>query len=868
MTVATTTLSQVADVTEQVSDSTVFNALAESVTIAGDGPSLSLGGGDLNLAGGQVLKASPVVTAAVTAERPIGLDYRPPEAKAYDQKTDIPSNALDAKDFPSIDAWLDACVAQGVPGKIGSGTYVVDGEPRYSPVGIYGYGETPPKFVAQNVDCWLYLKSDDVTLKGLAFEGFGQVLGGSVALSDGAPYHSTTTYAFDRFDPAKGGLAMDVPATTSTVGPAVTITDCEFVNCENAFMFVSDTTQMGAVNFHGNTLVGTYGMLNIFSTLWTEVNATYNEWGDATGDRAQPGLKSNGVQTGIAIGTDKTIYIEGHSTKLNITNNYAHDIDSLSRYDDTNAAVFVDARGVISAERGDNVISFNRIEHLRGLLGQEDSNAIYAKAHGLIIQGNWIEDSGAAYYTSAKNGSEATGVLIKPLHDGVHDDVASDIEVIGNTFVDMPTAPAGIVKDLAVIKISEAVGDSKIAFNTFIGGGNLSTSSSAGIIRVYGDVEKFAVVGNHFVDVALASGANAVVFQELIGTSSSMVEVSNNSAEKSVGAYSSDARWFNFTSKTPGALVTGLNVLEGGYKMLSSRAGVTTTTSQSYDAPTVVITPESVTAKDLRIADLQTLSASGAVVDAFVQASDARFSVHDGGLYLKAGQSVDFAKEPVVELILVTRDSDGWTGVVLNLTAAGVVGAALEVEITQLTQIAENSSSEIKVAQIGLTGGIEGAAYSTSDARFFVRDGALYLKSGAGLDYEKASQIAVGVTATLGDAKFVETVNVQVKDVNEAPTAISVGNLVSVTENTIVETKIATLTVSDPDKASSFRQFSYVVDDARFYVKDGDLYLKAGQVVDFEKASTIVVNVTASDGTGSVKTSVSVKVNDVVETSP
>jgi len=847
-------------------NSTVFADVAGGVNVSGDGPSLALSDGALNVNAAKVLSTAPAPAAPVTIDHPVGLDYRPPEAKAYDARSDIPSNALDAKDFPSVDAWLDACVTQGLPGKIGSGTYVVDGEPRYAPTGIYGYGDTPPKFVAENVDCWLYLKSDDVTIKGVAFEGFGQVLGGSVALTDGSPYHSTTTYAFDRFDPEKTGLAMDVPATTSTVGPAVTITDCEFVNCENAFMFVSDTTQMGEVNFHGNTLVGTYGMLNIFSPLWTEVNATYNEWSDATGDRAQPGLKSNGVQTGFAIGTDKTIYVEGHSTYLNITNNYAHDIDSLSRYDDTNAAVFVDVRGVISAERGDNIISFNQIEHLRGLLGQEDSNAIYAKAHGLIIEGNYIEDSGAAYYSASKNGSEATGVLVKPLHDGVHKDVASDIEVIGNTFVDMPTALAGLVKDLAVIKISEAVGDSKIAFNTFIGGGNLSTSASAGIIRVYGDIDNFAVVGNKFVDVALAAGANAVVFQELIGDSSSVLEVSNNTAEKSSGAYSSDARWFNFTSKTPGALITGLNVLEGGYKMMSSRAGTDTTVKQTYDTPTVTLEPEISPPKDLRIADLHTLDASGKMIDALVQANDPRFVVHDSGLYLKAGQSIDFAKEPIVELVLVTRDASGWTGVVLNLTATGVVGAALEVEVSQLTQVAENSATEIRVASLGLTGGVSGATYTTDDTRFTVHDGGLYLKAGAGLDYETAAKASVNVTASLGEARFVETVQVKVKDVNEAPTAITAGAVAAVVENTKVETKIATLTVSDPDSAAAFRQYTYSVDDPRFYVKGSDLYLKAGQVVDYEAAQSLTVTVKASDGAGSVKTTLTVKVSDVADT--
>src|SRR4051794_20203312 len=192
--------------------------------------------------------------AAKTAVRPAGLEYRPVEK--YDWHTDIPAGALDAKNFPSIDAWLDACIAQDRPGKISSGTFHVDGLPHYAPKGIYGYGDTPPKFVAENVDCWLYLKDHSVTLKGLEFQGFGQVLGGAVELSDGSPHHSTTKYGFDRFlTPEQGGTALELQtaASTHTVGPDVDISGCKFVNCENAFTFVSDTTQMGRIDFNNNS---------------------------------------------------------------------------------------------------------------------------------------------------------------------------------------------------------------------------------------------------------------------------------------------------------------------------------------------------------------------------------------------------------------------------------------------------------------------------------------------------------------------------------------------------------------------------------------------------------------------------------------
>jgi Ca2+-binding RTX toxin-like protein len=529
---------------------------------------------------------SAATAAASTAPRPAGLGYTPVEK--YDWQTDVPADALDAKDFPSIDAWLDACIAQDRPGKIGSGTYEVDGLPRYAPKGIYGYGETPPKFVAENTDCWLYLKDEAVTLKGLQFEGFGQVLGGVVELSDGFPHHSTTKYAFDRFlTPEQGGTAleMQVKASATTVAPDVNISDCTFVNCENAFTFVSDTTQAGRIDFNNNVLTGTYGMLDVDSLYWTEVNASGNEWANCIGDRVQPNVKQNGVQTGFKIGVDTSVQMDGHTTKLSIVNNFAHDIQSVGTYLDTNAAVFVDVRGAVADNRGDNVISFNQIERLQGLKGQEDSNAIYAKAWGLVIEGNVIKESGAAYVNADHNGSEATGILVKPLFEGV----ARDIEVIANTFIDMPGIPAGVWPDLAVIKISEAIGNSVVNFNKFIGGGNWSGSSANGIVRLYGDFENLEVIGNSFQDVKLGTGDNVIVFHQLQTRGAGEIEVSNNSVSKVGGAFGADTRLVYFSGDKPTVLVTGHNTLEGGYTLLLSRPGTGDAEIQVYVPPIVSV---------------------------------------------------------------------------------------------------------------------------------------------------------------------------------------------------------------------------------------------------------------------------------------
>lgn len=753
----------------------------------------------------------------------------------YNSAKDIPANALDAKDFPTIDAWLDACIAKGVPGKIGSGTYHVDGEPRYAPVGIYGYGETPPKFVADKVDAWLYLKDSDVTIKGVAFEGFGQPLAGCVDLSPGNPYHSTTTYAFGRFDPDRGGLALSEAGSTANVGPGVTIEDCTFINCENAFTFVSDTTQMGKVEFHNNVLVGTYGMLDINSALWTEVNATGNDWGNAV----QPNVKGNGVQTGFMIGTNFQPALVDHYTKLNISNNYAHDITSVGTFQDTNAAVFVDVRGAIAKNHGDNIISNNSIVHVKGVLGQEDSNAIYAKAWGLIISDNYIEDAGAAYVDPKHNGSEATGILVKPMRYGI----AKDIEVTGNTFKDMPVVQAGVEKDLAVVKLSEAVGHSVISGNNFIGGGNLSKSANAGLIRYYGTVEDLEVVGNTFVGQAMAPGAKGIVFNELSRFGQTSVEVAYNDAD---GQYTASSQWISFTSKVPGALALGHNALGDGFTMLANRSS---TAAVSASAPA--------SAQTDRLIGTYSTDASA------VKLTDDRFYVSDNKVFMLADAVSALGQQQHVELALIAQGANGISVVKLDVSKTTTVATSVEVGAVETSSLTENVVTSQLVANLATATVVDPVIYSVSDPRFVIKNGAIYTAVGASFDYEASASVGVVITATIDGHKVSETIQVRVNDVNEAPTSLTASAPVTLLENTAIETKIASLLLQDPDKTTNY---TYTSSDSRFYVKDSALYLKAGQTVDYEAEKNIVVNITASDGTFTAKTAVKIAVGDVADT--
>jgi len=688
-------------------------------------------------------------------------------AQSSVQATKIPSNALDAKGFSSIDAWLDACIARGVPGKIGSGTYSVDGQPRYAPEGIYGYGDTPPKFVSTSPSAaWLYVKDSDVTLDNLSFEGFGRVLVGAVDLSEGTPMHSTTDYNFRYVDTDKSALAMDVKGKTSEVSPEVTINNSTFIDVETVYTFTSDTTKAGKVEFTNNHATGTWGLVDVNAPLWTEVIATGNEWADATGDRAQPTYKSQGVQTGFRIGTEQSIEVNGHTTKLDISDNNAHDIESFSSSADYNAAVFADVRGAISKNRGDNVISSNEIEHLKGMLGQEDSNAIYAKAWGLIIEGNHIVDSGADYIDSVRNGSEATGILVKPFRDGI----AKDIEIINNVFEDMPITRSGMEKDLAVIKLSEAVGASSISGNTFIGGGNLSDSNNAGLIRFYGTVESLDIMGNKFVDIEMADDSQAIVLSQLSQYRDVIIEISNNSAVLTHGAYTADANWIGFTSKAPGTLITGNNTLDGGFEMVSDRVGIPADVGLTLN-----LSGSSVAENVAAGTEIGRLSVNeaGSYTFSIVDNLGGQFALV-GNKLVAGGALIDYESgiSRTVTIRAVGADGNSFD-TVRAITVRNVDEAPTAVDILDLQSVPENATGSTVVARFAVIDPDVNEAFRTytaavNDPRFAVVDDEIVLQGGTMIDSESEPEIDLLLTVNSAGRTFTKALTVDVTDSGEA----------------------------------------------------------------------------------------------------
>ena len=228
--------------------------------------------------------------------------------------------------------------------------------------------------------------------------------------------------------------------------------------------------------------------------------------------------------------------------------------------------------------------------------------------------------------------------------------------------------------------------------------------------------------------------------------------------------------------------------------------------------------------------------------------NDARFEVVGTQLKLKAGQSLDFASEPTVNLTITATDLGG-AGLSYNepfaITVNSVNKAPTDITLDNLT-VTENAAGAV-IGNLGVTDPDTGDTHSWSvnDARFEVVGTQLKLKAGQSLDFETEPTVNLTITATdLGGAglSYNEPFVITVNNVNEAPTDITLDNL-NVAENA-TGAVIGNLGVTDPDTGDTH---SWSVNDARFEVVGTQLKLKASQSLDFETEPTVNLTITATD---------------------
>ena len=213
------------------------------------------------------------------------------------------------------------------------------------------------------------------------------------------------------------------------------------------------------------------------------------------------------------------------------------------------------------------------------------------------------------------------------------------------------------------------------------------------------------------------------------------------------------------------------------------------------------------------------------------------------------------------------KDSGGTLGggndtATLSISSTITVNAVNDAPTLTLTPVVTNllentnTATSIKVADIVIEDDGSGTNVLTltgDDALLFelrAGDTELHLKAGVSLDFLESNpsldvNVEVDDTSISGDPDHFASHTVTIGDANDAPTDITLDNLV-VDENADGAV-IGNVSVVDLDATDTH---VWSVDDARFEVAAGQLILKTGQSLDHEAEPTVNVTITATDQGG------------------
>ncbi len=237
--------------------------------------------------------------------------------------------------------------------------------------------------------------------------------------------------------------------------------------------------------------------------------------------------------------------------------------------------------------------------------------------------------------------------------------------------------------------------------------------------------------------------------------------------------------------------------------------------------------------------------------------NDSRFEVVGGQLKLKAGESLDFESEPTVNIAVTSTDGGSLqTNQAFVITVDDANDLAPVIDPSQSFSVAEDVANNTVVGTVTATdddtvGGplqLWTITGGNADGIFTIDSstGVIRVLNNANLDFETTDSYTLSITVSDGiNPSAVQTVDVDVTGVNEAPNDITLDNT-NVFENTDGGV-VGNLTVFDPDLGDTH---AWTVSDSRFEVVGNQLKLKAGQTLDRETEPTVNLTITATDQGG------------------
>lgn len=255
-------------------------------------------------------------------------------------------------------------------------------------------------------------------------------------------------------------------------------------------------------------------------------------------------------------------------------------------------------------------------------------------------------------------------------------------------------------------------------------------------------------------------------------------------------------------------------------------------------------------------------------------ADQTKFSIAGDQLILTDG-ILDHERQPTYNVLVLVTDGAGNTHSEtisvsvrdINESPTAILPGAFDVDenintgngwnVGTLTTVDPDSGETFTYA---ISGGSDQAKFSMNGNDLMLTDGIL--------DHERQATYSVQITVTDGDGNpHSENIVVDVRDINEAPTAI-LPTAFSVAENIDSASgfSVGKLTTADPDSGETFSySIAGGVDQAKFSI-DGDQLVLTDGILDHERQATYHVQVLVTDSGGNTHSeNISVGVSNVNE---
>ncbi|MFA9371737.1 MAG: cadherin domain-containing protein [Labilibaculum antarcticum] len=227
-----------------------------------------------------------------------------------------------------------------------------------------------------------------------------------------------------------------------------------------------------------------------------------------------------------------------------------------------------------------------------------------------------------------------------------------------------------------------------------------------------------------------------------------------------------------------------------------------------------------------------------------------------GELTIADNTKLDFETKEAYALGITVSDGENTSLVeTVSITVNDINDNTPIVSASQIFSVNEDAANTTSVGAVMVNDQDAGTTFSSwtivsgnDDAVFVINaaTGELTIADNTKLDFETTETYALGITVSDGEnTSLVETVNIAVNDINEAPTAIQL-SANTIAENVDAGTQIGALTATDVDANQTFTYT--IVENENFEIAGDKLISKVA--FDFEKKDSYAIDIKVEDQDG------------------